>query len=175
MGALAGMEDRTITISGFSKTYAMTGWRLGYAVARRPLAEKMALLNDLINICAPSPLQHAVVAAFDLPPSYYETMRAEYQTKRDLLASACREAGIEPFVPQGSYYMLADVGRLGFRDDQEAARLILERGGVAAIPGSAFYADPADGRSQVRFCYAKTMPDLEEACRRVRALKPVHA
>jgi aminotransferase len=175
IGALPGMEDRTITISGFSKTYAMTGWRLGYAVARRPLAGKMALLNDLISICAPSPLQHGVVAAFDLPPSYYETMRADYERKRDLLAAACRAAGMEPFVPQGSYYMLADVGGLGFRDDQEAAKVILERHGVAVIPGSSFHADPADGRMQVRFCYAKTMPDLEEACRRIRAMKPVHA
>ena len=175
IGSLPGMEDRTITISGFSKTYAMTGWRLGYAVARRPLAEKMALLNDLINICAPSPLQHGVVAAFDLPPSYYETMRADYQRKRDMTAAACRDAGMDPFVPQGSYYMLANVGRLGFRDDQEAARLILERSGIAVIPGSSFYADPADGRTQVRLCYAKTMPDLEEACRRIRTLKPVLA
>ena len=175
IGSLPGMEDRTITISGFSKTYAMTGWRLGYAVARRPLAEKMALLNDLLSICAPSPLQHGVVAAFDLPPSYYETMRAEYQTKRDRTAEACRDAGMEPFVPQGSYYMLADVRGLGFRDDQEAARLLLERCGVAVIPGSSFYADPADGRTQVRLCYAKTMPDLQDACRRLRTLKPIHA
>jgi aminotransferase len=175
IGSLRGMEDRTVTISGFSKTYAMTGWRLGYAVAPRPLAEKMALLNDLINICAPSPLQHGVVAAFDLPPSYYETMRAEYETKRDLLAAACRDAGMDPFVPQGSYYMLADVRGTGFRDDQEAARLILERCGVAVVPGSSFYADPADGRTQVRLCYAKTMPDLEDACRRLRTLRPAHA
>ena len=175
IGSLPGMEDRTVTISGFSKTYAMTGWRLGYAVARRPLAEKMALLNDLINICAPSPLQHALVAAFDLPPSYYETMRADYQRKRDLTAAACRDAGMEPYVPQGSYYMLADVSRFGFRDDQEAARLLLERCGVAVVPGGSFYADPADGRTQVRLCYAKTMPDLEDACRRIRSLMPVHA
>jgi len=87
------MEDRTITISGFSKTYAMTGWRLGYTVARRHLAAKMAILNDLINVCAPSPLQYGVVAAFDLPPSYYTTMRADYQKKRDMTVEACREAG----------------------------------------------------------------------------------
>ena len=175
IASLPGMEDRTVTISGFSKTYAMTGWRIGYAVARKPLAEKMALLNDLVNICAPAPLQHGVVAAFDLPSSYYATMRADYQTKRDLLAAACREAGLQPFVPQGSYYMLADFSKLGFKDDYEAARLMLAEGGVAVVPGSSFYADPADGRNQVRLCWAKTFPDLEEACRRIRALKPVHA
>jgi aminotransferase len=116
-----------------------------------------------------------VVAAFDLPPSYYTSMRDDYQAKRDLTAAACRDAGLEPFVPQGSYYMLAGVGRLGFRDDQEAARVLLERCGVAVIPGSSFYADPADGRFQVRLCYAKTTADLDDACRRIRTLKPVHA
>ena len=170
MASLPGMEDRTITLSGFSKTYAMTGWRLGYAVARRELASRMALLNDLINICAPSPLQYGVVAAFDLPAGYYTAMQEDYAVKRDMTAAACRHAGLTPFVPQGSYYMLADFTRLGFADDQEAAKLILERAGVAVIPGSSFYADPADGRRQVRLCYAKKMPDLEEACRRIRSL-----
>jgi aminotransferase len=173
IGAFPGMEDRTITISGFSKTYAMTGWRLGYAVARRALTSQMALLNDLINICAPSPLQHGVVAAFDLPPGYYDRMVADYAVKRDMTADACRAAGMEPFVPQGSYYMLADVSRLGVKDDYDAAKVLLEQAGIAVVPGSSFYADPADGRMQVRVCYAKKMPDLEEACRRFRAFKPV--
>jgi aminotransferase len=173
-GSLPGMEDRTITISGFSKTFAMTGWRLGYTVARRPLAAKLAILNDLINVCAPAPLQHGVVAAFDLPESYYVKMRADYQRKRDMTVEACRAAGFSPFVPQGAYYMLVDFGD-GFRDDQEAARLILERAGVAVIPGSSFYVDPRDGRTQVRLCYAKTMKDLEEACRRISALNQRHA
>jgi len=173
IGAFPGMEDRTITISGFSKTYAMTGWRLGYVVARRALASQMALLNDLINVCAPSPLQHGVVAAFDLPPEYYDRMVVDYAIKRDMTAEACRAAGMEPFVPQGSYYMLADVSRLGMKDDDDAARILLEQAGIAVIPGSSFYADPADGRMQIRLCYAKTMPDLEEACRRLRAFRPV--
>jgi len=173
IGAFPGMEDRTITISGFSKTYAMTGWRLGYVVARRALASQMALLNDLINVCAPSPLQYGVVAAFDLPPEYYDRMVVDYAIKRDMTAEACRAAGMEPFVPQGSYYMLADVSRLGMKDDDDAARILLEQAGIAVIPGSSFYADPADGRMQIRLCYAKKMPDLEEACRRLRAFRPV--
>ena len=168
--SLPGMGGRTITISGFSKTYAMTGWRIGYTVAPRELAAKMAILNDLINVCAPAPLQHGVVAAFDLPPAYYERMRADYQAKRDLLAAACRDAGLDPFVPQGAYYMLADVRGAGLRDDREAAEVLLERCGVAVIPGGSFYADPKDGRAQVRLCYAKTMPDLERACERIRTL-----
>jgi aminotransferase len=173
VGSFPGMEDRTITISGFSKTYAMTGWRLGYLVARRELAAQMALLNDLINVCAPSPLQHGVVAAFDLPPEYYDRMVVDYAVKRDMMADACRAAGMEPFVPQGSYYMLADVSRLGFQDDYDAAKVLLEQAGIAVIPGSSFFADPRDGRMQIRLCYAKKMPDLEEACRRLRAFKPV--
>ena len=114
-------------------------------------------------------------AAFDLPPSYYEKMRADYQKKRDMTVEACREAGFTPYVPQGAYYMLADFREIGFRDDQEAARLILERSGVAVIPGSSFYLDPKDGRTQIRLCYAKKMKDLEEACRRIRAMKPALA
>ncbi len=174
-GSLPDLADRTITISGFSKTYAMTGWRLGYTIARRHMAEKMMILNDLISVCAPTPLQHGVVAAFEIPASYYETMRADYQTKRDMTADACRAAGLEPFVPQGAYYMLVDIRAAGFRDDQEAARIMLERTGVAVIPGSSFYPDPEDGRQQIRICYAKKMPDLEEACRRIRSMKPVRA
>ncbi len=170
-GSLKGMEDRTITISGFSKTYAMTGWRLGYTVARKPIAAKLAILNDLVNVCAPSPLQHGVVAAFDLPESYYANMRRDYETKRDMTVAACREAGMTPYPPQGAYYMLADFTGLGFKDDQEAARVILEKHGVATIPGSSFYLDPKDGRKQIRFCYAKKMHDLEEACRRIRAMR----
>jgi len=173
LGAFPGMEDRTITISGFSKTYAMTGWRLGYVVARRALASQMALLNDLINVCAPSPLQHGVVAAFDLPLEYYDRMVVDYTRKRDMTAEACRAAGMQPFVPQGSYYMLADVSRLGMKDDYDAARILLEQAGIAVIPGSSFYANPEDGRMQIRLCYAKKMPDLQEACRRLRAFKPV--
>jgi aminotransferase len=172
---LPGMAERTVTISGFSKTYAMTGWRIGYSVARRDIAARMGVLSDLINICAPSPLQYGVVAAFDLPPSYYTKMSADYRTKRDMTVEACREAGFVPYVPQGSYYFLMDFGALGFADDQEAARVMLERAGVAVIPGASFYADPKDGRHQVRLCYAKKMPDLEEACRRIRSLRTVTA
>ncbi len=174
-GSLPGMAERTITISGFSKTYAMTGWRVGYTVARRELSEKMAILNDLVNICAPAPLQHGVVAALDLPSSYYERMNADYQMKRDMTAAACRAAGMAPFVPQGAYYMLADISALKFGNDREATQRILAGSGVAVIPGSSFYADPRDGRSQVRLCYAKKLPDLEEACRRLRKLEAVSA
>jgi aminotransferase len=170
LGAVPGMEDRTITLSGFSKTYSMTGWRLGYAVAPAPLAARLGLLNDLLYICAPTPLQHAVTAALRLPASYYEDLRRSYTAKRAALAEACAAAGMEVLLPQGAYYMLADVRSLGCATDTEAASFLLSRAGVSSVPGSSFYADPEQGRHQVRFCFAKKQEDLDEACRRLRSL-----
>ncbi len=148
----------------------MTGWRLGYAVARRELTARMGVLNDLLYICAPTPLQHAVVAAFGLPDSYYRELGRSYAAKLDALSGACEAAGLGVIRPQGSYYLLADVSRLGCASDAEAAALLLSRAGVSSVPGSSFYADPQDGRNQVRFCFAKTEHDLAEACRRLRSL-----
>lgn len=170
LASLEGMADHTITLSGFSKTYSMTGWRLGYALAPPEIAEKMSLLNDLLYICAPTPLQHGVIAAFDLPPSYYDDLRAAYAEKRARILDACREVGFLPYVPEGAYYLLADVSSLGCRDDREAAERILREARVAVVPGGAFYSDPREGRSQVRFCFAKEMEDLEVACRGLRRL-----
>jgi aminotransferase len=170
LASLPGMADHTITLSGFSKTYSMTGWRLGYALAPPDVAARMGVLNDLLYICAPTPLQHGVAAAFDLPPSYYEEMRASYAVKREMLVDACRDAGIRPFVPQGAYYFLADVSALGLVDDREASAFLLARTGIATVPGGSFHADPGDGSRQVRLCFAKQLPELEEACRRLKRL-----
>jgi len=167
LASLPGMAEHTITLSGFSKTYSMTGWRLGYAIAPPDVAARMGVLNDLLYICAPTPLQHGVAAAFDLPSSYFDEMRSAYARKREMLVGACRTAGLKPYVPQGAYYFLADVSAHGFRDDREAAAALLARAGVATVPGSSFYADPEQGRQQVRLCFAKQMPELEEACRRL--------
>jgi aminotransferase len=171
MASLPGLADHTVTLSGFSKTYSMTGWRLGYALAPPDIAAKMGVLNDLLYICAPTPLQHGVLAAFDLAEAYYDELRASYTLKRERLVAACRTAGIEPFVPQGAYYFLADVSGLGMPDAREASREILSRAGVATVPGDSFYGDPAEGRQQVRFCFAKQMPDLDEACRRLGRIR----
>ena len=171
LGSLSGMEDRTITLSGFSKTYNMTGWRLGYAVGDATLMEKIGLLNDLLYICAPTPLQHALVAAFDLPSAYYEDLRAGYSRKLEMTSAACEAAGIRPFRPQGAYYLLADVSGLGLSDDREVSRLLLTKAGVATVPGSSFYADPSDGRGQIRLCFAKEDSVLQEACHRLGRLR----
>src|SRR5262249_27254416 len=117
LGSLPGMEDRTVTLSGFSKTYSMTGWRLGYAVSSPQLSARMGVLNDLLYICAPTPLQHGVTAAFHLPPSYYSELKASYAEKREALSSACEAAGLGAMKPQGAYYMLAEVSSLGLDSD----------------------------------------------------------
>jgi aminotransferase len=168
MAALPGMAERTITVSGFSKTYSMTGWRLGYCICHSTLAARLGVLNDLLYICAPTPLQHGVLPAFDLPESYYREMRSSYTRKLEMMTGACRDIGMEPFPPQGAYYLLADLGRLPFDDDRAAADALVDRARVATVPGSSFYGDPAAGRRQLRFCFAKQEEDLAEACRRLR-------
>ena len=170
LGSLPGMEDRTVTLSGFSKTYSMTGWRLGYAIARGELAGRLGVLNDLLYICAPTPLQHGVTEAFRLPPSYYEDLKLSYAAKLEVLTDACLAGGFEPLRPQGAYYLLADVSSLGCESDRAASAHLLARAGVTSVPGSSFYADPDEGRQQVRFCFAKKDRDLQEASRRLRML-----
>jgi len=170
LASLPGMEDRTVTLSGFSKTYSMTGWRLGYVVAARDIAARLGVLNDLLYICAPTPLQHGVAAAFSLPQSYYDELKASYAEKLEMISGALSDSGFGVFRPQGSYYLLADVSRLGQPDDREAAAWLLKTVGVTSIPGSSFYANPEDGSQQVRLCFAKKTEELEEACRRLRRL-----
>ncbi len=175
LATLPGMRERTITLSGFSKTYNMTGWRLGYAVAPEPLTRRMGVIADLLYICAPSPLQHGVLAAFDLPPAYYSQLLADYDRKRALTMAACDAVGLRSLRPQGSYYLMVDVRGAGFASDREAADALLERCGVAAVPGSSFYIDPADGATQLRICFAKQDHDLERACEGLRRLGAVRS
>jgi aminotransferase len=170
LGSLPGMADRTLTLSGFSKTYNMTGWRLGYAVGSAAWMEKVGVLSDLLSICAPAPLQHGLLAAFDLPDAYYERLKADYGTKLEKIWAACLAGGLRPLRPQGAYYLLVDVSSLGLADGSAAARFLLDRCGVATIPGGSFYADPAAGRQLVRICFAKRDEVLEDACRRLAAL-----
>ena len=173
LATLPGMRERTITISGFSKTYNMTGWRMGYAVAPQPLTERMGVAADLVYICAPTPLQHGVLAAFDLPASYYDELAREYDAKRAAIMAACDEVGLRSLRPQGAYYLMVDVTEAGFADGREACDVLLEECRVATVPGSSFYVDPADGRTQLRICFAKQQADLDEACARIRRLPSV--
>jgi len=170
VGRFPDVRSRTLTISGASKTYAVTGWRVGYTVGPAEIIERMAVVNDLFYICAPAPLQYGVQAGLGLPEAYYDQMRADYSAKRDLLVDTLRDIGFTPFVPDGSYYLLASFERGRWPSATAATEAILEKVGVATVPGPAFYRKPADGDNQLRFCYAKQMSDLEEACRRLRQL-----
>jgi aminotransferase len=169
-GSLAGMAERTITISGFSKTFSITGWRIGYSVSDARWAEAIGYINDLVYVCAPAPLQYGVSAGLnDLTPAFYRQASAEYARKRDRLCSALRKAGFGPYVPQGSYYILADVSPLPGESSKDKAMFLLSRTGVATVPGEAFF-HGGEGKNLVRFCYAKTDAELEEACRRIERM-----
>ena len=163
-GSVPKIADRTITISGYSKTFSITGWRIGYCVAQEEWARMIGYVNDLVYVCAPSPLQVGVAKGVaSLPASYYEGVCRSYQEKRKLICDTLHDVGLEPHVPQGSYYVLADVSRLPGRDSKERAMEILKRTGIASVPGKAFYHDDA-GEGLVRFCFAKRDDVLERAC-----------
>jgi len=169
--SLENFAERTITISGFSKTYNMTGWRLGYVAGPADIIAKMALVQDLIYVCPVTPLQHAVIAAFDIADDYYQKMRDKYLVKRDLVVKTLRDIGCELAVPQGAYYIMADVSQLGFADDEQAASTILAKAKVATVPGRAFYADPAKGKNIIRLCYALEEDKIALAMQQLKAAK----
>ncbi|GAB5533814.1 MAG: pyridoxal phosphate-dependent aminotransferase [Rubricoccaceae bacterium] len=169
--SLDGAFERTVTLSGFSKTFNMTGWRLGYAIAPEPIAAKMGLINDLVYICAPAPLQHGLAAALPLPDAYYTQMLADYTAKRTRMVDTLRACGFAIDPPEGAYYAFTHLGdRLGtpgFETAHQATETLIERAGVACVPGPSFFASPTDGDSYLRFCYAKEMKVLEDACQRL--------
>lgn len=167
--ALPGMRERTITISGVSKTFSVTGWRIGYAACDERWAKAIGYFNDLVYVCAPAPLQVGVARGIDaLDTDYYARLGTEYRAKRDLICDALHQAGLTPQLPDGAYYVLADVSRLPGPTARDRAMYLLARTGVASVPGSAFFAD-AGGQHLVRFCYAKPDDVLAEACRRLLA------
>lgn len=173
LASLTGAYDRTITISGFSKSHNMTGWRLGYAVGPSELIGRMSLLNDLFYICAPTPLQYGVIDAFNMNDSYVDDLRSAYDQRRETLCSTLEEIGFEFRRPDGAYYVLADFSPLrerfkGFDDDRQAAETLITKAGVASIPGNSFFEDPDDGKYLLRFCFAKEIHVLETACRQLR-------
>ncbi|MGH7485072.1 MAG: pyridoxal phosphate-dependent aminotransferase, partial [bacterium] len=171
MASIDSCRDVTITISGFSKTFSVTGWRIGYVAVDARIASSIGLVNDLFYVCAPTPLQWGIARALDIGDEYYANLCADYEKKRDVLADALSEAGFTPSIPQGAYYMLAQIPD-EFRDDKEAAQVLLENARVASIPGSAFFVSEA-GKRMLRFCFAKDFDSLEEACNRIRAFKAV--
>jgi aminotransferase len=167
---LPGMKERTVVISGFSKTFSVTGWRLGYVTADRKWMGAMNYFHDLTYVCAPSALQHGAAAGLEqLPPSFYTELAASHQDKRRRMLSALTDAGLTPSTPAGAYYVLADATRLSGKTAAEKARHLLAVTGVASVAGSAFFR-PGRGENLLRFCFAKKDEDLDEACARLRKL-----
>jgi aminotransferase len=167
MAALPNMADRTVTVGGYSKTFSVTGWRIGYSVAAPPWTKAIGAMNDLLYVCAPAPLQMGVARGIkDLPDDFYGSLARDYQHKRDRFCSALAKARLPPSIPEGAYYVLADVSRLPGETGKARAMYLLEQSGVAGVPGEAFFSGAA-GANFVRFSYAKTDRDLDEACRRL--------
>ncbi len=168
-GSIEGMQERTISISGFSKTFSITGWRIGYSVSVVRWASRIGYMNDLIYVCAPSPLQYGVAAGLTrMDRSFYEDLSLEYMKKRDWICEALARAGLPPYIPQGAYYVLADVSSLPGKSSKEKAMFLLEQTGVASVPGEAFFHN--GGKDLVRFCFAKPEEALQEACVRLQRL-----
>jgi aminotransferase len=166
---LPGMRERTVTISGYSKTFSITGWRVGYTICDRKWTQALAYFHDLVYVCAPAPLQMGVAEGIaKLPESFYRQIARDYVQKRDLLCGTLEEIGLTPSVPKGAYYVLADASILPGRNSKEKSMSLLRETGVASVAGSAFF--HGGGENLLRFCFAKTDAELEEACRRLNAL-----
>ena len=169
-GSLPEIRDRTITISGYSKTFSITGWRIGYCACHEKWATMIGYINDLVYVCAPAPLQIGVARGIDeLPYSFYQSLCDEYLLKRNKICSVLEKTGIKPYIPKGAYYVLADVGNLPGKTSKEKAMYLLHKTGVACVPGSAFYHD-SGGETLVRFCFAKKDEELDQACERLLKL-----
>jgi aminotransferase len=170
MASLEGMRDRTVTINGMSKTYSVTGWRVGWAVAPEKLTNAIRKVHDFLTVGAPAPLQEAGASALSLPPAYYEKLAEGYRVRRDHLMPALTAAGFKCFRPRGAYYVMTDISAFGYPDDVSFARYLVQEIGVATVPGSSFYRDPRDGAHQIRFAFCKKPETLDEASRRLTKL-----
>jgi aminotransferase len=171
IASLPGMRDRTITINSISKTYSLTGWRVGWAVASPSLTASIRKVHDFLTVGAPHPLQEAAAVALRMDKPYYQTLAQEYQGRRDFLGRVLEEVGFRVFWPRGAYYIMTDAGHWGIRDDVAFAHHLVETVGVATVPGSSFYSHPSLGATKVRFCFPKKMETLEQAAERLRRFK----
>jgi aminotransferase len=160
--SLAGMWERTVTISGCSKTYSVTGWRVGYVIAPRELMSAIRKVHDYIVVAAPTPFQMAAIKALNLPDSYYQDLKEHYREKRDFFLQIFEDLKIPVFKTSGAYYMMIRIDELGLGTDEAFAMALVERAGLAVVPGSSFYHRSEDGKNKVRFCYAKKWETLRE-------------
>jgi aspartate/methionine/tyrosine aminotransferase len=172
LATLPGMGERTVTINGLSKTYSVTGWRVGWAIGPPSLTGAIRKVHDFLTVGAAAPLQEAGALALDLPPAYYDELAAGYARRRDRLLRILEGAGFRAYRPRGAYYVMTEIDGLGWDDDVAFARHLVEEIGVAVVPGSSFYEDAAQGRRQVRFAFCKKDETLDEAERRLAKLRP---
>jgi len=168
IATLPGMADRTITINALSKTYSVTGWRVGWTIASPKLTAGIRKVHDFLTVGAAAPLQEAGAVALAFPDSYYRTLASDYTVRRDLLLGGLRGVGFQCDAPRGAYYILADAAGLGCRDDVAFARRLIETVGVGAVPGSSFFSRPELGRTLLRFAFPKTKETLNEAVARLQ-------
>jgi aspartate/methionine/tyrosine aminotransferase len=171
MAGLEGMSGRTVTINGLSKSFSVTGWRVGWAVGPPAITNAIRKVHDFLTVGAPAPLQEAGAAALGLPRAYYENLAKAYWARRDRLVPALTDAGFRCFRPRGAYYVMTDISAFGFADDVSFTKYLVKEIGVAAVPGSSFYNDPRDGAKQVRFAFCKRDATLDEAGRRLKKLR----
>jgi aminotransferase len=171
MGTLDGMADRTITISGASKTFSITGWRVGWLIAPASLTSGIRKVHDFLTVGAAHPLQVAVAAALELPESFYVELLGDYQERRDAMVTGLQECGFEAALPAGAYYVMAGIGAFGFDDDTAMARHLIEKVAVATVPGSSFFHDPSEGRAHLRFSFPKRIETIERGVQALRGLR----
>ena len=168
---LDGMRERTITINALSKTYSVTGWRVGWAVAPPEVSVAIRKCHDFLTVGAAAPLQEAGAIALKFPREYYEKLASDYAQRRERLLGILTTAGFRCFKPRGAYYIMTDIAAFGFPDDVAFAKYLVSEIGVAAVPGSSFYHHPSDGRTQLRFTFCKTEKTFQAAEDRLAKLK----
>lgn len=171
MATLPGMRERTVVVNSLSKTYSVTGWRVGYCIAPPDITAAIRKVHDFLTVGAANPLQRAGAYAMSLPPSYYDELQLEYQRKRDFIVPALHEAGFKCDTPEGAYYVMADISNFGFANDIEFTQHLIREIGVAVVPGSSFYFDSSMGSQLVRFCFCKKDETLEAAVEKLEKLK----
>jgi len=166
------MRERCVLVNSLSKTYSVTGWRVGWVIAPPELTASIRKVHDFLTVGAASPLQQAGVTALQLPPRYYAELAQRYETKRSLLTGILEDVGFRCYLPKGAYYIMCDASAFGFPDDVALATYLVEQIGVACVPGSSFFSHAADGAHLIRFCFAKKEETLEAARDRLRRLRP---
>ena len=171
IATLDGMQERTVTINGMSKTFSVTGWRVGWTVAPPAITNAIRKVHDFLTVGAPAPFQEAGAVALAMPAGYYQTLAEGYRQRRDRLIPALTEAGFRCFRPRGAYYVMTDINAFGFANDLEFTKYLVKEIGVSAVPGSSFYRDPKDGARQVRFAFCKKDETLDEAAKRLTKLQ----